>query len=206
MAATPGDHAGRDPTGDLGDAWNWGFEASRLMGQRLLELYSEVGEATFSRFNREKSDDLRQIRIDMERWVDVSVELFDRAFVIMKRLGDNGRDDGASVGNLALVGSPGASSIGELWVHNVSDAERTPPALRCTGLTSFQGDLIGGAQVRFQVDTGPLNGQTSRKVYVVVAVPAAAAPGIYHGQVLSAASPDSALPIRIVVRDGCRDE
>jgi hypothetical protein len=203
MAGTPGEEPGRDPAGDLGDPWSWGLEASRLMSQRLLELYSEVGEATFSRFNRDGGDDLRQIRIDLERWVDLSVELFDRAFVIMRRLGENGHDDGASAANLSLVGSAGATSVGELWVHNVADAARTPPALRCAGLSSVQGEVISGSQVRFDVDMRPLNGQTSRKVAVVVAVPASAPPGIYHGLVLSAASPDSAVPLRVEVRDGC---
>jgi hypothetical protein len=203
MAATPGDEAGRDAAGDHGDPWTWGLEASRFMSQRLLEVYSEVGQATFPGFNRDGGDDLRQMRIDLERWVDLSVELFDRAFVIMRRLGEKG-DDSPSAGNLCLVGSAGATSVGELWVHNVSDAESTPPALRCAGLSSVQGDLIAGSQVSFDVDTRSLDGQTSRKVAVVVAVPASAAPGIYHGQILSSASPDSTVALRVEVRDGCR--
>ena len=205
MAGTPGDEPGRNRAGDLGDAWQWGLEASRLMGERLLDLYSEVGKSAFTPFGRDGSDDLRQIRIDMERWVDLSVELFDRAFVIMRRLGENGDHDGAS-DTVSLVGSAGTSCVGELWVHNVADSERNPPAFRCAGLTSFEGDRIAGSEVRFDVDQGPLNGQTSRKVYVVVAVPSSTAPGIYHGQILSEASPDAAVALRVDVREGCSDE
>ena len=204
MAGTPGDEPGRNGAGELGDAWQWGLEASRLMGERLLGLYSEVGESTFTRFGREGSDDLRRIRIDMERWVDLSVELFDRAFVIMRRLGENGDNDGASDA-VSLAGPAGASCVGELWVHNVADSERTPPAFRCTGLTSFEGDRIAGSAVRFDLDRGPLNGQSSRKVYVVVAVPGSTTPGMYHGQILSEASPNAAVALRVDVRDGRSD-
>ena len=205
MAGTPGDEPGRNGAGDLGDAWQWGLEASRLMGERLLELYSEVGESAFTRFGRDGGDDLRQMRIDMERWVDLSVELFDRALMILRRSGENGDHDGASDA-VSLLGSAGGSCVGELWMHNVADSERTPPAFWCAGLTSFEGDRIAGSQVRFDVDKGPLKGQTSRKVYVMVAVPSSTAPGIYHGQALCEASPDTAVALRVDVRDGCSDE
>jgi len=175
------------------------------MGERLLDLYSEVGESAFTGFGRPGGDDLRQIRIDMARWVDLSVELFDRAFVIIRRLGENGDHGGAS-DSVSLVGSAGESCVGELWVHNVADSERTPPAFRCAGLASFEGDRIAGSEVRFDVNAEPMNGQTSRKVYVVVAVPSSTAPSIYHGQILSEASPDTAVALRVDVRDGRSDE
>lgn len=205
MAGTPGDEPGRNGASDLGEAWQWGLDGSRLMGERLLDLYSEVGDAAFTRFGRTGSDDVRRIRIDMERWVDLSVELFDRAFVIMRRLGENG-DHGNASDAVALVGSAGETCVGELWVHNVADSERTPPAFRCAGLTSFEGDRIAGSEVRVDVDNGPLDGQTSRKVYVVVAIPSSTAPGIFHGQILSEASLDTAVALRVDVRDGRSDE
>ena len=176
------------------------------MGERLLGLYSEVGTAAFNRFGRDGGEDLRQVRIDMERWVDLSVELFDRAFAVMQRLGADGNDDRPPAERLSLVGAAGTTCVGELWVHNVSDAERTPPVFRCGGLTSARGDEIAASQVSFRVGTEPLNGRTSRKLFVVVDVPASTMPGIYHGQVLSDASPDAAVPLRVDVgRESPRD-
>ena len=203
MAGSPGDEFGRDRAGDLDDAWQWGLETSRLMAERLIDLYSDVGTATFSRLAGD-GDDLRQIRRDMERWVDLSVELFDRAFSVMRRLGDNADGNGqrTPVHGVSLIGLAGATCIGELWLHNLSDGDRTPPELRSTGLLSADGSEIPRAAVRFSVDTEPLNGHGRRRVSVIVDVPSSTRPGIYHGQILSDASPDAPVALRLDVRDG----
>lgn len=199
MAGTTGEDHGRDPVDDLGDAWRWGIDASRQMGERLLELYGEVGAAAFDGLGRNGNDELRQVRRDMERWVDLSVELFDRAFTVMRRLAGDERNGNGPSPAASLVGRAGARCSGEIWVHNVSDGDRRPPVLRCPGLTSADGSHIPASQVIIEVDPGPLSAGASRRVSVLVDVPAAAS-GIYHGQILSDASPDSVIPLRLDVR------
>jgi hypothetical protein len=199
MAGTTGEEQGRDPVDDLGEAWRWGIDASRQMGERLLELYGQVGAAAFDGLARNGGDDLRQVRRDMERWVDLSVELFDRAFTIMRRLGSDERDGNGGAPAASLVGRAGARCSGEIWVHNVSDGDRRTPVLRCPGLASADGSQIPASHVVIESDPGPLRAGASRRVSVLVDVPAGAA-GIYHGQILSDASPDSVIPLRLEVR------
>lgn len=198
MSVGTGEERGRDPVDDLGEAWRWGIDASRQMGERLLELYGRAGAAAFDGLARTGSDDLRQVRIDMERWVDLSVELFDRAFSIMRRLGsDEGNGNGAAPG-VSLAGPAGGRCSADVWVHNVSDGDRQAPVLRCPGLTSAAGSQISESHVWIETDAGPLPSGGSRRVSVVVDVPEDAA-GVYHGQILSDASPDSAIPLRLRV-------
>lgn len=199
MGRTTGEEHGRDPVDDLGEAWRWGIDASRQMGERLLELYGQVGAAAIDGVARNGGDDLRQVRRDMERWVDLSVELFDRAFTVMRRLGGDERNGNGAVPAASLVGRPGARCSGEIWVHNVSDGDRRTPVLRCPGLTSADGSQIPASEVTIETDPGPLRAGASRRVAVLVDVPASAA-GIYHGQILSDASPDSVIPLRLDVR------
>lgn len=200
MGGTTGEEHGRDPVDDLGEAWRWGIDASRQMGERLLELYGQVGAAALDGVARNGGDDLRQVRRDMERWVDLSVELFDRAFTVMRRLGSDERNgNGVAPAPASLTGRPGARCSGEIWVHNVSNGDRRTPVLRCAGLTSADGSQIPASHVIIETDPGPLRAGASQRVSVLVDVPASAA-GIYHGQILSDASPDSVIQLRLDVR------
>jgi hypothetical protein len=203
MAGTAGENQGRD---DLGEAWRWGIDASRQMGERLLELYGEVGKSAFDGLAGNGGDELRQVRIDMERWVDLSVTLFDRAFSLLRVLGGDGQN-GNGNGNghgaperISLRGPAGARCGGDLWVHNVSGGERATPLLRCSALNSAAGDEIAASHVLIDTEQEPLHGGASRRVTVEVDVPADAA-GVYHGQILSDASPDSVILLRLTVDD-----
>jgi len=200
MPGTRGDERGREPPDDLGEPWRWGLETSQLIGERLLELYRDVGASAFNGSGRGLDEDLRQVRIDMERWVDLSVEVFDRAFAIMRRLGDNGHGAAEGGEGVSLTGFPGAPCSGDMWVHNTSDDERAAPVLRCPGLAAAGGGDLPGSAVSFELDLQPLAGRTSRKVTVVVDTPTSASQGIYHGQILSDASPASAIPLRVHVQ------
>src|SRR5215213_4814123 len=96
----PGRRDGEDShaADDLGEMWRWGLETSQLMGERVLELYQDLGKAAVG---GDLVDELRRARIDMERWVDLSVEVFDRTFSVLQRLaadGDGG-DGGGRMGN-----------------------------------------------------------------------------------------------------------
>ena len=194
--------SGEGDLGDAGDVWQWGVETSRLMGERLLDLYSQVGTATFERLRGNGSDEVRQVRRDMERWVDLSVELFDRAFSVMRRLdGDaNTNGDRGPVDQLTMIGMAGAACIAELWLHNLSDDERGAPVLRATGLLSAAGWEIPAAAVRVDVERAPLDGRGRRSVSVIVDIPGSTPAGIYHGQILSEASPDRPVALRVDVR------
>ena len=204
MAGTTGDEQGRDRIDDLGEAWRWGIDASRQMGERLLELYGEVGARAFEGMARNGGDELKQVRRDMERWVDLSVDLFDRAFSLLRVMsGDDQRSNSAGNGNgaperISLAGPAGGRCTGELWVHNVAGAERHTPVLRCSAMTSAGGGEIPAARVRIEADRAPLAGGTSRRVAIEVDVPADAA-GVYHGQILSDVSPDSVILLRLAV-------
>lgn len=199
MPGIPGDEGGREPTGDAGEAWRWGVEASQLMADRLLDLYREAGATTFSGANRDLGDDLRRVQIDMERWVDLSVEVFDRAFAVLRRLGGNGHREEHDE-RVSLVVSAGHRASGQLWIHNLAGAQRSVPVLRCPGVSTADGNEIAGSRVCFESDPAPLGGATTRRVLVVVDVPPSASPGVYHGQILSDASPDAAVALRVVVQ------
>ncbi len=204
MAGTAGENQGRDPVEDLGEAWRWGIDASRQMGDRLLELYGEVGASALDGLARNGGDELRQVRMDMERWVDISVNLFDRAFSLLRVLagdGQNGNGNGhGAPERIFLTGPAGGRCRGELWIHNVAGGERSSPVIRASALTSGVGGEIAASHVRIEADPAPLHGGASRRATVVVDVPADAA-GVYHGHILSDASPDSVILLRLTVGD-----
>lgn len=200
MPGTPGDERGWEPDEDLGELWRWGLEASQQMGERLVDLYRQVGTAATVGLGRDLDEELRRARIDMERWVDLSFAVFDRASAIMQRLAADGDGAGVPAERVSLEGHAGEPCSGFLWVHNLADDERVAPGLRCPGLTAVGGDRIAGERVCFEGDPEPLPGRTSRKVSVVVDVPESAPLGIYHGQILSDASPEHAVPICVEVR------
>ncbi len=199
MPGTPGDE--RDGEGDQGDPWQWGIEASRQMGDRLFDLYRQLGTAGLGRTDGDLDEELRRARIDMERWVDLSFEVFDRAFALVRRLADEGGNpravDGAE--RVSIVGAPGVTCSGPMWVHNLSDDERAAPWLRCAGLASAGGAQIDGDRVHFDGGREPLPGRWSRQLTVVVEVPESAPPGTYHGQILSDTSPEHAVPLCVAI-------
>lgn len=207
MAGTPRDERDPDPARDVGDAWQWGLETSRVMGERLLELYSQVGTTAFTRVaGGGGGDELRQVRRDIERWVDLSVDVFDRAFSVMRRLADDGNGNGSGAGpppdRVSLIGLAGGTCVGELWLHNLADGERPAPVLRSTGLLSADGSSIPSSAIRFEADPAAIDGRGRRNVSVLVEVPESALPGIYHGQIVSDASPDAPVALRLDVRRG----
>ena len=202
MAGQSEDEQGREPIDDLGEAWRWGVDASRRMSERLLDLYGQVGAATLDGLARNGTDDLRQVRKDMDRWVDLSVALFDRAFAVMRTMAGEGNGAGAGAPErISLCGAPGDTCTGELWVHNVAGGERRAPVVLCSALTSATGGEIPASQVRIDAGRGPLDGGTSRRMTVAVDVPPGAA-GVYHGHIVSDASPDGVILLRLdVARD-----
>jgi hypothetical protein len=106
---------------------------------------------------------------------------------------------------VTLAGPAGGRCSGEVWIHNVSGGQRSTPVLRCPGLTSAAGSEIPASHITIEIDPGPLPADASRRVSIVVDVPAAAA-GTYHGQILSDASPDSVIPIRLQVTERAPDD
>lgn len=181
---------------ELSEPWRWGLETSNFISRRLLDLYGELGS---NGSRADLDEELRRARIDIERWVDLSVELFDRSFRILRRLAADGSSD-TRPDSVSLDADPGTTACGEMWLHNVSAGEQTSPGLHCPGLWSAGGAELEGSRIRFVVDPGPLPGRSSRRVAVVVDVPASASPGAHHGVILSDASPEVAIPLRVVVR------
>ena len=187
----------RSSLGDeLTEPWRWGVETSSFISERLIELYRELGS---NGSRGDLDEELRRARVDMERWVDLSVDVFDRAFRILRRLAADGASD-PRPDCVTLEATAGSTSCEEIWLHNVSAEERRSPELRCPGLWNAQGSTIGSEHVRFVVDPEALPGRTSRRVAIVVEVPTSSRPGIHHGVILSDASPEVALLLRVAVR------
>lgn len=198
-APIPGDEPRRAPVGELGEPWRWGIETSQLMAERLLEMYGELGTGVAGGLGRDLDEELRRMQIDIERWVDLSVDVFDRTLAIVRRLAGDGRDPPTGAEVVSLETFAGTVCSGQVWVHNVSGEERAAPCLRCTGLATASGAQIGPSSVRFDVDPAPLATGTSRSVTVSVEVPDSAPPAVYHGLILSDASPESVIPLRVRV-------
>ncbi len=181
----------------LGEPWLWGLETSSFISKRLIDVYRELGP---SGFGGDLDEELRRARIDIERWVELSVEVFDRSFRVLRRLAGDGDGSDTAPGTVSVDASAGTTACGELWLHNVSSGEQTSPELTCPGLWSAEGEEIPSSSVRFVVDPAPLAGRASRRVAVVVEVPASTSSAVFHGVVLSDASPELAIPLRVAVQ------
>ncbi len=167
----------------LGDLWQFGLDTTRSMAQRVEELYAGLasGRAPLQGID----DELRQLRIDLERAVDLSVDVFDRLVHVARHV--EGRDDAgpAVAEEVAISAAPGARGRAAIWVHNVSAEEQCAPDLRCGPLTMFDGTALPDAGVHLVNSAIPIAANNSRQLDLVVDVPGDAAPGVYHGLVLA---------------------
>ena len=199
--------AQRQPDGDapdLGDGlreldglWRFGFATSQAMAERVQQLYQGLPSGAA---RGELDADLRQLRIDLERAADVSIDLFDRVLALVRRL-DPAEASGDSTENeLLVVRVPaGGRGAAELWAHNMSDASERPPQLRCSPLADFDGVRIPDSCLRFECAPGPIEGRNSRRVELVVDVPQDTPRGSYHGLLLTRGDPQVAFRVRVEV-------
>src|SRR5215212_779026 len=70
---------------ELGDVWRVGLDGAQVMAERVLDLYANL-PATARMTTGDPDAELRRVRIDLERAVDLSVDVFDRVLTIAARL------------------------------------------------------------------------------------------------------------------------
>jgi hypothetical protein len=188
-----------DGFGALGDLWQFGLDTTRTMADRVQDLYAGLasGRAPTAGID----DELRQLRIDLERVVDLSVDVFDRLFQVARRV--ERRDDTGPEATeaVSIRAAPGAKGTAAVWVHNVSVAEHPSPDLRCGPLTMFDGTELPPDGVHLVGSPDPIAANNSRQLDLVVEIPGDAVPGVYHGLVLARA-PEASIRVRVEVTDG----
>ncbi len=187
---------------ELGDVWQVGLGTAQVMAERVLDLYRNL-PATARMVPGDSEAELRRVRIDLERAVDLSVDVFDRVLTMAARLDPS--PDGADHRNahevVELEVAVGGTASTELWVHNVALTSRPAPDLRCSALTSFDGNRIPETQVRVDCASQPIEAQNSRQVEVFVDAPAGTPAGMYHGLILSGDDPDASMRVRVRVTE-----
>jgi hypothetical protein len=185
---------------ELSDVWRVGLDGAQVMAERVLDLYTNL-PATARMSPGDPDTELRRVRIDLERAVDLSVDVFDRVLTIAARLDPSAAHDDQprphEVVDLEAVAGDAAST--ELWVHNVGLTTRPAPDLRCGALTSFDGNQIAASHVRVDGAALPIEAQNSRAVEVSVEVPLGTPAGTYHGLILSGDDPDTSMRVRLRV-------
>ncbi len=62
---------------ELSDVWRVGLDGAQVMAERVLDLYTNL-PATARMTPGDPDTELRRVRIDLERAVDLSVDVFDR--------------------------------------------------------------------------------------------------------------------------------
>lgn len=190
-----------DALRDLGELWRFGLETSRAMAERVVDLYRDVPVGPRGA-GADPDTELRRLRIDLERALDLSIDVFDRVLALASRIeprpGDGG---GADAGPLVVRGRPGDRAHGTLWIHNRADRDEPAPALRCTDLTTFAGAVIPARHVRVDLADEPIAAWNSRAAELVVTVPEATPPGAYVGLVIAADDADLSFRVRVDVSD-----
>jgi hypothetical protein len=192
-----------DGVRDLTDAWQVGLDAAQAMAQRVLDLYRDLPASTATGARGSLDGELRRLRVDLERAVDLSMDVFDRVLAIVGRLDPptaaDADDAGARDDLVELDAVAGARASAPLWLHNVSSASRPAPPLRCSALTNARGRVIAQKHARVEGSTHPVDAQNSRPLTLVVDVPAGTAAGVYHGLLLSGDDGDSVLRVQVRV-------
>ena len=187
------------PLGRLVDLWSWGFETSRAMSERVLEMYEGLGSSAMRALSGDVESELRSVRLDVERLADLSVEVFDRLLAVVTRIGKESADAPATPDQVVLRARPGESASAELWLHNVSTEEHAVPRVRCTDLVAATaGDTLTAT---IELAGAPLAAGNSRRCVLAVDVARETRCGVYHGVVTSDAAPDSVVVVSVEVAE-----
>jgi hypothetical protein len=140
-----------------------------------------------------------QLRADMARALDVYVDLLRRTFDSYADLAEatlRRRPAGAGSGNGAGPGDPGGGGAltltaiagvaeGPLWLHNTTDGEVAPDAVRPTALTAHGGAEIPADRVTVDPPTLPAVAAHGSAGAVVRVDARGAPPGRYAGHLLT---------------------
>jgi len=180
--------------------------AAELIYGRVLEEYpappAREAESNGNGVPHASRVRLTQVRSEVARTLDLYGDLLARAFDTYADLAQAALQpdtDPAPDTPLALAAAAGAEARVSVWLHNLSGAAVTGVELFMTDLTAASGRRLRAARATFAPARLDLDPGVSAAVELRVAVPATAAPGRYHGHVLAAALPASALAVRLVV-------
>jgi hypothetical protein len=192
--------SGRD---DLGELWSWGAEASRAMSERVVTLYRDLGSSAMRAGSGDLDDELAKVRLDIERLVDQSLDVFDRFFAVVSRVVDSRGSGGTTPGELLVLrAAPGQTTSADVWVHNTSNEEHAAPRLHLPGLVTVDGACIAPSGIRISVSPAPIDGGNSRRVTLVIDVPPDARRGSYYGALIADRAVESAILVRLEVDQG----
>jgi hypothetical protein len=194
-----------DPAVESDSVWRFGPDTAAMMASRVDFLYRALprGGTSAASTASDVDGELRRLRVDLERAADVSLDLFDRVLALLRRIDAPAApaDDAGTSAPDEVVVTVAAGSTGraELWLHNISDANQSPPELRCGVVADFDGVQLPPDRVRVNCADAPIAGRNSRRVELVADVPADTRPGTYHGLVVSRDTPLLAMRVRVVV-------
>lgn len=146
----------------------------------------------------------QQIRANVARAIDLYMDLFQRTFEAYADLTETAlrRRDVSIVGEGASPAAPltlhvaDGVAVGELWLHNTTDAATGPDPVSATPLCSHAGHVIPVADVTVEPSTLPVvppGGSAKAAVRVDVSRRPA---GRYHGHLLT---PRAALAVDLTV-------
>jgi hypothetical protein len=103
-------------------------------------------------------------------------------------------------GGITVVCPAGSgAATAEVWLHNTGSVDLGDVRLRCSELLSHDGSVIDSAAVRFEPDTVPMPGRSSRGVTIEVQVPTTLPAGRYRGTLVADGYPDVWLPVDVTV-------
>jgi hypothetical protein len=198
-----GEPAPPDGARQLGELWAFGLETSQAMSERVTAMYRDLPGVLQSP-GADLDTEIRRLRIDVERAVDLAVDVFDRVLALSRRVVGSMEPspDAAGADDVVVVRvAPGGDAVGVLWIHNRSGVEQPAPALWCSELRTGDGYTIGADHVDVHVGEAPIAAWNSRGAEVRVAVGPATPTGIYHGLVLARDDPGTSFQVRVDVTD-----
>jgi hypothetical protein len=183
----------------LDDLWRFGLDASQQMTARVTDLYREAGPSVARMMRGDVEGELRQLRLDIERATDLSLDVLERGLELLRWLARDAPIGQQGHGGVTVRATPGGTTHADLWVHNVGLRGGTPPELRCTDLVQFDGSCIDAANVQVVGDASPVGAEQSHRFILVVSVPATAPSGTYRGLVLSSDAETHSIAVCLVV-------
>jgi hypothetical protein len=101
---------------------------------------------------------------------------------------------------VTLSGSPGSRTGTSIWIHQDRDAAVDLSTLRLTDLTAHDGSRLAGTAGTFCANTTAPSGKRSTATWLDVTIPDDLPTGTYHGHILAAASPETAINVRMRVQ------
>jgi hypothetical protein len=97
----------------------------------------------------------------------------------------------------------GQGASAEVWLHNGTASAVGPLALRCGQLTTSDGTVLDGVDVRFEPhEVELLPPRSSRAVLVSVTATGLLTPGYYRGTIQADGAPKLWLPFEVAI-DPC---